>query len=408
MKVLIISPYGRDGNLARVGDSALNRFTRQLAHALSRRKIDVTVVAQNENGRRSVERDGAVRVYRAFRRGSIIAPWMILAQSAKISSDVVHFQHELFAYGGVPSGLMMPLVLGLLRIRRRIVTSIHGVIPLDRVDADFIRSNQIKGPRWAVIFGWKVLLRLIAAASDVIHVHEEEHKEWLVRQYGVRKPIVVVLHGMDAPQSRCSRSEAREALDLSDQDEVALFFGYLSSYKGVPELMSALKTLQTHRPRLKVVIAGAVPPRLRGTLDVNELVKLHNLDAARVLILGFVEEQEIPRVLAAADIMVLPYTVAMAASGPMALSLTHQVPLLLSTAFAGAYPGAPGLFAPTSSGISDAINAYFSDADLQHRVQGFCEALVEGRSWDVVAEKMKGVYALAMSVPVRSALPVPS
>lgn len=395
MKVVLISPYGLQGRPSKPTDSGLNKFARQLAQSLVRCHVNVSVIAQNDARRQHVESDGQVQVHCVFRRGSLLAPWTILNRSLRIPFDIVHFQHELFAYGGVVSGLVMPVVLRLLRTRKPIVSTIHGVIPLDRIDARFIRSNQIKGPTWAVVLAWKTLLRLIAGASDIVHVHEAEHKEWLVRQYGIRKRIIVVPHGMDAPKPRGDRRQARATLNLAGEDEVALFFGYLAAYKGISEFIGALRTAQERRPKLKVLIAGSVPSRLAGTFDPHRLMKSHGVDSSRVSVLGFVAESDISTVLRAADVMVLPYTTAMAASGPMATALTHRVPVLLSTAFSSVFPQAPGMFSPTTVGIADAVCAYFSEPSLREAVRCFGEGLVEGRCWDAVADRMRGIYEVA-------------
>ena len=113
------------------------------------------------------------------------------------------------------------------------------------------------------------------------------------------------------------RAEARETLDIPADRRVALFLGLIRPYKGVDLLLEAVAR-QTAGDWLLVVAGepwGDLGPALRRRvrdLGIEERVRLR---------LGWVPEPEVPLLLAAADLVVLPYrSGSQSAVAPLALA----------------------------------------------------------------------------------------
>jgi D-inositol-3-phosphate glycosyltransferase len=129
---------------------------------------------------------------------------------------------------------------------------------------------------------------------------------------------------------RRPRLEARDALDLPRDRRIALFLGLIRPYKGVDLLLDAVAGLSTRSDWL-IVIAGEPWGGLGGVLErqVDEL----GIRSRVRLDLRWIPEGEVPTLLAAADLVILPYRRgSQSAVAPMALA--QGVPVL-STAVGG-------------------------------------------------------------------------
>jgi glycosyltransferase involved in cell wall biosynthesis len=114
------------------------------------------------------------------------------------------------------------------------------------------------------------------------------------------------------------REEARRRLDLPADSKVALFLGLIRPYKGVDLLLEAMSRLPEENGWLLLVAGepwGNLGPALQrqaGELDLADRVRLR---------LGWVPEAEVPGLLAAADLVVLPYrSGSQSAVAPLALA----------------------------------------------------------------------------------------
>jgi len=376
-------------------DSALNWYTRRLAGAIASQGVEVSVIAPIGDGASRLRwQDGNVVVIPCYRRGSATAALSMMTAAAETRAEIIHVQHELFAYGGLPTATVLPFCLRhLRRCGLKVFTTIHGVIPLEAITPEFVHANRIFGPVWGVRYIWRQLIRNVALASNAVHVHEAYLGDLLVEQYGIHQnSIRVIPMGIDRNTNVSLREIARERFSIPPEAEVVLFFGYMSTYKGLVQLTAAIPAALKRRSKLHFVLAGAVPARLRGTNDVREQLHVDGVDRDRIHITGFVSDQAIPHVFAASDVLLLPYTVVMSASGPMALAISHDVPVLLSDRFSNAYPAAPGMFVPEPGQITDAVCSFFEDTARQAACRAFVRSLAAERTWPAVARAFINVY----------------
>lgn len=394
--VLIVSPYRAqaEAEIPYAGASAMRWYTRMLATALVRAGSKVTVLSTRPS-RSPKQRfmDGVVPIEGALDP----RPWRfslsLLLELRRTSSTVVHVQHELYAYGSLGDALLVPLVLSAARIffRKRIVTTIHGVFALSAIDAGFASSNAVKVPLPLVRGIWWIITAAFGAASDAIHVHEQRHAAIMSEVYRCpQRKIVVIPIGVTLV--------AREASPAERPPRV-LFFGTISKRKGIVEFIQALPEVLRSRPDLHVTIAGDVPARLRHTIDLNDACRAVGVDPARVDFTGFVADDSVPELMAGADVMILPYTVSIAASGPLVLALGHGVPVLLSSVFASDFPDAPLLFDPKPAAIARTLERFFASDDDRRKVQNYWHLVAAERSWVRVAIRIQHMYARLSAKP---------
>jgi glycosyltransferase involved in cell wall biosynthesis len=175
---------------------------------------------------------------------------------------------------------------------------------------------------------WKVLYRLIekllgAFTDRIIAVSTFQRALALKFGIGKRGSVVVIHNGVaEAPRSAVSTDgwqRVREELGVKANDILVGTAGRLMSQKGHKYLVEAAAMLLDRHPHLRFYIAGS------GELEDSLRAMCNQLSwcRERVLLLG--EREDVPDVLAATDIFVLP-------------SLWEGMPYALLEAMAAAKP----------------------------------------------------------------------
>jgi len=117
-----------------------------------------------------------------------------------------------------------------------------------------------------------------------------------------------------------SKQEARRSLGISDSQRVLAYFGVIREYKNVPRLLMSFSSVEG--AGLRLLVAGApVGDELR-----DEVVRQASLDSRVNLRLGVASQEELAEIIAAADLVVLPYSnIENSGSALLALSLNRPV-----------------------------------------------------------------------------------
>jgi glycosyltransferase involved in cell wall biosynthesis len=194
----------------------------------------------------------------------------------------------------------------------RLVWTAHNVLPHTQVFTDDARAR-----------------RQLVAACDLVLAHSEATLTELAALGAVPRRAAIIPHGPLVP----SRSAASLRIPGSgDGPRQFLFFGQVHEYKGVEDLLAAFATLPADVDA-RLLVAGQCPdPGLRSRLtalacDCGRRVELR---------LARVPDEQVTPLLAAADVLVLPYR-RITTSGSAMLALAHGRPLIVPdvTALAG-------------------------------------------------------------------------
>jgi glycosyltransferase involved in cell wall biosynthesis len=159
--------------------------------------------------------------------------------------------------------------------------------------------------------------RSVLRRCDAVFTHARILEEELAAAY---PGVPTASHPLPPPElgELPPREEARRQLDVPPDRKVALFLGLIRSYKGVDLLFEAISR-QPGDGNWLLVVAGepwgdlgtALGKQVR-TLGIEDRVRLR---------LGWVPEAEVPVLLAAADLVVLPYlSGSQSAVAPLALA----------------------------------------------------------------------------------------
>lgn len=299
----------------------------------------------------------------------------VIAAVRRIMPDVVWLQHGTFLYGG---GILAPwkpgrVVRALRQAGLTCVVEMHDVRSLAQVDSRFIRRRGYAGPESLWRIGLRLLVRNLAARSDLIIVHDERSRAALIREYGIETAKVRRVPHLPFERIPGERAEARRRLGLPAEACVLLFFGYAGDTKGLDELAEAMRLLSAEKdaPPILLVMASGMNPHLsekrayRAQYD-RWRCEFSALPNARWV--GFLPENSIDAYFVAADALIAPYTEAFGSSGPIARALSFPMPILVSAE--AAPDGFPKelTFKALPHEIAGAIQRFAADESLRRRL----------------------------------------
>lgn len=226
--------------------------------------------------------------------------------SEKKKLDIVHFQEP----GSCTFSPILYILLALGR-RPKIVTTIHEPLSVGGCKPLIIRAYR------------RLLNWIIVHFTDLIVVHTEE-AENLMRMIGA-EDVVIVPHGCCHPQV-LSKDRCKRVLGLEDKKVITLF-GFIDDRKDY----GVVKRLLPHMSEDTVfLIAGGMPhPASKAQKSCYYMLREMEKKDGRVRIMGFIEEEDIPIVFNATDIMLFPYKWTVQ-SGVLNIALAYGVPSISS------------------------------------------------------------------------------
>ncbi|MBS1748451.1 MAG: glycosyltransferase [Bacteroidetes bacterium] len=179
-----------------------------------------------------------------------------------------------------------------------------------------------------------------------------------LRKFEQTKPAVQVLHPLyDNFGTPVSIEEARKKLNLSTDEKIIVFFGFIRKYKGLDLLLEALPKVNTP---VRLLIAGEFYEDEKPYLD---LIQQHGISENILLHTHFIPDGEVRNYICAADVVIQPYRNA-TQSGvtplcyyfekPMIVTNVGSLPVLVPDMKAGL------VCAPVPASIAMAIDKYFS------------------------------------------------
>lgn len=243
------------------------------------------------------------------------------------------------------------IVLAVARlIGMRVVWTAHNVLPHERVFHDEVTAR-----------------RRLARASDVVIVHGPDALDGLNRIGAKPKRWALVRHGPLSPSVEACTLRQPGA---GGQPLRLLFFGQVRTYKGVEDLLEAMRPVSPAVP-VALLVAGECPDAALR----ERLTTLAGRCGDRVrLRLEHIPDDEVTALLAAADMVVLPFR-HVTTSGSVLLAMGHGRAVVL--------PELPG-FADLPR---DA--AVFYDGS----VRALRQVIIDGAQWSPARLQELGVAA---------------
>ncbi|WP_456325923.1 glycosyltransferase [Desulfonauticus submarinus] len=322
---------------------------------------------------------------------NLLFPFQILISTLKANVKVIHFQFEVHLFGSKLNLFTFPFLVFFLRLlKRKVIVTLHGVIPLTHFNKNFLKENGYSGNAKIVKVGLILIYYLICKFSSKIIVHDKKLKKYL-KDYKINlNKVEVIPHGIKGNVSLIDRTEARNRIGISNKKYTFLYFGYITGYKGIELIIKALKKFKSND--FNFIIVGSQHPRLKDKISYQNYykkIKDFFVKDPRCLFKGYIAENKVNYYFRASHCLVLPYSIHMSSSGPMALGISNEILVIGSTSFAGVLPKNL-LFKRDANSLikkmKEAMNSVL-DKELNYILK-----LKREMNWEKVAKKTLEVY----------------
>lgn len=183
-----------------------------------------------------------------------------------------------------------------IRKAKPVLLTVHGC-------SKFHAWTQTGPLRWRLIkFLYDIVEGFVFSRADrVILVSGEAHEYYSERHPRLRHKFVVIPNFIEMSEFRSiERAAARTTYQLAAVDIAVVYAGRLVREKRVDMLIEAFALLLKERPAARLFIAGEGPDNARLRQQVM------NLHLNNVHFLGLLSKSEVQRLLAGADLLVLP------------------------------------------------------------------------------------------------------
>ena len=376
MKVCFVSSY--PPNRAR-----LSEYAKNLVSELAKKKgISVKVLADRAQGRANRESTGEgteiERIWVPRNPASILGT---LFHIVKTDSDVVHFNVHFQSFG--TDRLSNFVGLALIPLSRllgmRTLVTIHNLG--EKVNLSEVRVKPSSLNRIGIIVATRMILSASAVAVTV-----NSYVDHLRKRY--KREVTYVPHGAPCTSSDPPNPSTAKTL---------LMFGHMSPYKGPNVLLEAFKKLVQERPSLRLIIAGSDHPKFPGYIESLAASEIKGVE-----VLGYVPEEELPRLFSTADLVVLPYLSATGTSGVFHLACGYGKPVVASDLpelREMVEEGATALLVRPNDAASllQAIRRLLDDSELAREMGRKNAAYGRQETLDRVVEMYVGIYNALLS-----------
>ncbi|RPI27977.1 MAG: glycosyltransferase [Acidobacteria bacterium] len=398
MTIGMITSYPPAGLKYAEGERALSWYSANLMGELPAGDTSYVIYANRIAGEPATSAiSSRVKIVRCWEPG--LFAWLHILRKVKADRpDLVHVQHEIFQFGKGFAAFGPPLMILLFKILRiPTVVTLHSVPPLQKIDRSFMKAYRVNAPPiLARILFWSTIWP-IATLADRLVVHAEEFVDSLKGPYHVPRlqgRTTVIPLGVESVSRGLGAQEAKERLSVAGKSAI-LFFGNLTGYKGLEMLIDSMGLLKQDFPHLTLIVAGADTPGIQVAGDRPYSVILKERAervGADIRFTGFVRESDVQLHFSAADLVVLPYTIALSSSGPFSLALAYERPFIASTALGGIVASEDVLFEPSAAALADKIRRFMTDPGFREQMKAHSERLRQERSLARVAEQTFALY----------------
>ncbi|MDW8107385.1 MAG: glycosyltransferase [Armatimonadota bacterium] len=379
---------GKEGvRIAAVGGVPPNpegeaHYTAQVFRALAE-QVDgsITIFAHRQHNAQDVERLAdnclVLRVtygYHPLRRH--LAPLYLWRALREFRPDVVHFQApQKKLYGGIGGEPLLWLFRYLRRRGLPALVTLHALwLPEDFAELAAERkwSPRVRATlEWLYRYYLREILALVPQVNALVAGDQNPLLEEVAKAWGLPdSKLVPEPHPCHLqPLTPSDVSSARAALGLPDA-RIVLAFGFVRPDKGFEYLIQAAAPLVRHDSRLYVIVAG----KPSGALGQAYAEQLHTLrsslgDPAQIVLeFGYVPDERLHTLLRACDVLVVPYTRVMGASGPMHHALGYGKPVIATAVGQNRGLGHVCRLVPPRDvdALREALRELLYDAEVQH------------------------------------------
>ncbi len=262
---------------------------------------------------------------------------------------------------------------------------------------------------WRVFYTIPSLRKIYKKSSRLI-VHSQGVSETLTGFHNIEsRRIVQIPLGVNTARYHpgASDSECRDRYSL-DHARIILFFGFLRPGKGLQSLLKAWSLVHKSHPDSVLVIAGGVPSKARRyaflfrdeasySNRLRKLARQLGLESS-IVFTDYVPEELVPGLLAAAEMVVLPYMGGPSQSTALLKALSSGKPIVATKTagfqeFLESGENAILVSRGDVESLARSIGLLMEDSDLARDLgRGARRTAKKDYDWPLVAERIRDTY----------------
>lgn len=188
-----------------------------------------------------------------------------------------------------------------------------------------------------------------------------------------------------------SRREALKKLNLPEENQYLLFFGFIRAYKGLDLLIEAFSNEKLRNRKLKLLVAGEF---YESDAPYKEQIKRFGLEEEVIFYDRFIREDEVSSFFSAADLVVQPYRSA-TQSGVTQIAYHFEKPMLVTDVGGLSEIVSDGkcgyVVKPEPGSVANAIEDFFVNNRKDLFVRGVKEEKAKF-TWDKLTASIRQIY----------------
>ena len=384
--ILVVTSYPEKGTIHGKGTVGIASYTKNtLLHILKHNPLlSFTILAEILSNRETYKEDG-MNIRRMWKRNSLPSLFELFLHMMKPYKHIV-IPFEVYMFGNSFYAGIFLLFLAFLKLIGKNITLILHQVP-DGIED--VESQTLRARLFPVLK--HILYNLITFSARKVVVFEATFKKRL----GNKKNTIVIPHAVE-PVKLIDQTNAKNKLGIDNNKKLLLYFGFLSPYKGVDQLIDAWDESSSYK---LILAGGGNPNHIDNSEYQNYIQSLHDeAEKKHIQITGFVSEEDLPVYFSAADIVILPYRTFFSSSGPLSLAFAYEKPVLLSPALSEYFASEDFAEAAKHSNIHKSdLTAPMEKTVLTEHLEkifskyntfkAFSQELKIKRSWDTVGQK---------------------
>lgn len=384
MRILVLSTYPEKDSIhgsKTVGVASYNKNT-LLAIKKAQPELEIEVWAEQfAHPEEYTENDIYIR--RFWKRNSLLSIFGLFWQALGSPIQTILIPFEIMVFGGYAHAAVALVMTLFLRLSgKKTIVVIHQIVD----DMSSLHGETLKT---SVINTLASILYVMLQAGAK---HSVVFEEALRLKLPFHEKTVVIPHAVEA-FSAISRADACKELQIEPNVRYVLYFGYLSPYKGIDDLVQSWKPSDN----IKLIIAGGANINHAHNPEYMSFVKGVQATAREkgIVLTGYLPEDKIRLYYSVAAAVVFPYKLFMSSSGPLSIAFAFEKPVLLSESL-HPYMNSHDFQEAAREADLGPQDLFFSFASFQEklahmlentrRFEEFSRIMKEKRSWDIVGQ----------------------
>ncbi|OGG15468.1 hypothetical protein A3D77_06485 [Candidatus Gottesmanbacteria bacterium RIFCSPHIGHO2_02_FULL_39_11] len=335
---LVISDYP-DSTVGGGKNYGIAWYTKETLEPLAKRynRRFVVLGEKQTNKKSETYANGKIAVFRVFdpTHHSLfptILQWLL--KFPYIHDVYVH--SEFCTNGGLKNfALLLPFLFLIKLLGKNIIYFSHNVVTsFDGIGTHLnLGTNPVKLALLNSLL--KIYYRVLGLICNRVVVMDTILKKRL-SQFVSEDKIVLSPFWTEKKDLKINKALTRKKLNISKDDFVLLYFGFITWYKGADWIIQEIKSITSKMKngrKIKLIIAGGPSYSLK---DQDHYKKYYQniLNSVRgdprIIVTGFVPENEIDQYFAVSNLCVFPYRGYIGSSGAITHAISRQVPFVIS------------------------------------------------------------------------------